>query len=74
MSGNVDPNTLIKKLSKSGKHAELWGAPKANNQTIMQIDNGKGGSQKGQKMKPQPMMMANGPHMPKMMIILLFTH
>ncbi|XP_028075252.1 heavy metal-associated isoprenylated plant protein 32-like [Camellia sinensis] len=49
VSGNVDPNTLIKKLSKSGKHAELWGAPKANNQKNMQIDNGKGGSQKGQK-------------------------
>lgn len=49
VSGNVDPNTLIKKLSKSGKHAELWGAPKANNQKNMQIDSGKGGSQKGQK-------------------------
>ncbi|GMP56582.1 hypothetical protein CsSME_00021010 [Camellia sinensis var. sinensis] len=49
VSGNVDPNTLIKKLSKSGKHAELWGAPKANNQKNMQTDNGKGGSQKGQK-------------------------
>ncbi|ESW26120.1 hypothetical protein PHAVU_003G092500 [Phaseolus vulgaris] len=32
VSGNVDPNLLIKKLAKSGKHAELWGAaPKPNN-------------------------------------------
>ena len=31
VSGNVDPNVLIKKLTKSGKHAKLWGAPKPNN-------------------------------------------
>ncbi|KAG9136139.1 hypothetical protein Leryth_003761 [Lithospermum erythrorhizon] len=31
VSGNVDASTLIKKLTKNGKHAELWGAPKANN-------------------------------------------
>ncbi|XP_010278312.1 PREDICTED: protein qua-1-like [Nelumbo nucifera] len=62
VSGNVDPATLIKKLAKSGKHAELWGAPKApsNNQNHlniqfkhMQIENGKGGkdnkNQKGGK-------------------------
>ncbi|KAA8548589.1 hypothetical protein F0562_000273 [Nyssa sinensis] len=59
VSGNVDPNTLIKKLAKSGKHAELWGAPKASNNhqqnqlnnqfKNMQLDNGKGGSNKGQK-------------------------
>ncbi|KAK1256545.1 hypothetical protein QJS04_geneDACA024814 [Acorus gramineus] len=28
VSGNVDPAILIKKLVKSGKHAELWGSPK----------------------------------------------
>ncbi|KAK2965987.1 hypothetical protein RJ640_002177 [Escallonia rubra] len=59
VAGNVDPATLIKKLVKSGKHAELWGAQKApnhqNNQfKNMQIDFAKGGkdnnkSQKGGK-------------------------
>lgn len=52
VTGNVDPNTLIYKLSKSGKHAELWGAPKGgvsnnllnvNQFKNMQIDFGKGG-------------------------------
>ncbi|KAJ4893000.1 neurogenic protein mastermind [Raphanus sativus] len=54
VSGNVDPSVLIKKLAKSGKHAEIWGAPKGNNNNNqnqsqlanqmkgMQIDNGKG--------------------------------
>ncbi|KAL3505861.1 hypothetical protein ACH5RR_031243 [Cinchona calisaya] len=55
ISGNVDPETLIKKLRKSGKRAELWGAPKANNNQQnqlnnqlknMQIDSGKGGNNK----------------------------
>lgn len=59
VSGNVDPAVLIKKLAKSGKHAELWGAPKGNNNNQnqaanqnknMPIDNGKGGNNnKGQK-------------------------
>ncbi|XWS35040.1 hypothetical protein CRYUN_Cryun21dG0091900 [Craigia yunnanensis] len=53
ISGNVDPAVLIKKLAKSGKHAELWGAPKANNNNQnhlakqfknLQLDNGKGGN------------------------------
>lgn len=60
VSGNVDPGTLIKKLAKSGKHAEIWGAPKPNNNNQqnqlnnqirnMQIDSGKGsgGNNKGQ--------------------------
>ncbi|KAK3417627.1 hypothetical protein EUGRSUZ_H03576 [Eucalyptus grandis] len=49
VSGNVDPAPLIKKLMKSGKHAELWGAQKSNDQLKnMRIDNGKGGN-KGQK-------------------------
>ncbi|KAK6146098.1 hypothetical protein DH2020_019967 [Rehmannia glutinosa] len=58
VSGNVDPSTLIKKLIKNGKHAELWGAPKANNNNQLnnqfknlQIDNGKGGNNKGQAQK-----------------------
>ncbi|KAJ7954951.1 Heavy metal-associated isoprenylated plant protein 33 [Quillaja saponaria] len=59
VSGNVDPAVLIKKLAKSGKHAELWVAPKVNNNNQnhlanqfknMQIDIGKGGANnKGQK-------------------------
>ncbi|KAJ6764162.1 HEAVY METAL TRANSPORT/DETOXIFICATION DOMAIN PROTEIN [Salix koriyanagi] len=63
VSGNVDPAVLIKKLAKSGKHAELWGAPKGNNNgqnqmanqlKNMQIDNGKGGNNnKGQKINNQ---------------------
>ncbi|KAF8392473.1 hypothetical protein HHK36_022815 [Tetracentron sinense] len=57
VSGIVDPNTLIKKLGKAGKYAELWGAQKGSNKNLnnqlknMQIENGKGGkdnkSQKG---------------------------
>nr|XP_016496447.1 PREDICTED: uncharacterized protein DDB_G0290685-like [Nicotiana tabacum] len=60
VTGNVDPNTLVKKLVKSGKHAEIWGGQKGggsnfnmmNNQFMnMQMDNFKGGkdnkSQKG---------------------------
>lgn len=55
VSGNVDAATLMKKLNKAGKHAELWGAPKANNQNQLnnqlknlQLDNGgKGGGKKG---------------------------
>ncbi|KAK9292453.1 hypothetical protein L1049_020425 [Liquidambar formosana] len=52
VSGNVDPAILIRKLVKSGKHAELWGPQKnnfnhLNNQFMnMQIDNGKGGKDK----------------------------
>ena len=62
VSGNVHPSVLIKKLAKSGKHAELWGAQKANNNQNnlpnqfknMQLDNGKGcnnnnNNNKGQK-------------------------
>ncbi|KAJ4722370.1 Heavy metal-associated isoprenylated plant protein [Melia azedarach] len=59
VSGNVDSSVLIKKLAKSGKHAELWGAQKANNNQNnlpiqfknMQLDNGKGNNNnnKGQK-------------------------
>ncbi|PKU77795.1 heavy metal-associated isoprenylated plant protein 32 [Dendrobium catenatum] len=31
VTGNVDPSTLIKKLRKSGKHAEIWAAKKNSN-------------------------------------------
>ncbi|KAG5626196.1 hypothetical protein H5410_011414 [Solanum commersonii] len=52
VTGNVDSATLIKKLVKSGKHAELWGGAQKggsnfsmmNNQFMnMQMDNFKGG-------------------------------
>ncbi|XP_056866660.1 heavy metal-associated isoprenylated plant protein 32 isoform X2 [Raphanus sativus] len=56
VSGSVDPSVLIEKLAKSGKHAEIWSAPKGNsnpNQSLlanhlkgMQIDNGRGGGGK----------------------------
>lgn len=57
VSGNVDPATLIKKLAKSGKYAELWSTPKGGNNNQlnnqfqkMQIDNNKGQKDaKGQK-------------------------
>lgn len=62
VTGNVDPATLVKKLVKSGKHAELWGGQKGPNNLMnnlnmfknMQMDNGKNGkdnknSQKGGK-------------------------
>lgn len=71
VTGNVDPATLIKKLDKAGKHAELWGAQKGgggafnlNNQfKNMQIDNFKGGkdnkSQKGGQQAHQLQQMQN---------------
>lgn len=52
VTGNVEPSTLIKKLVKSGKHAELWGGGQKggsnfnmmNNQFMnMQMDKFKGG-------------------------------
>ncbi|CAK9160109.1 unnamed protein product [Ilex paraguariensis] len=61
VTGNVDPATLIKKLIKSGKHAELWGAQNGSNNLNnqfknMQIQNFKGGKDnKNQKSgKDQP--------------------
>ncbi|CAI9762658.1 unnamed protein product [Fraxinus pennsylvanica] len=73
VSGNVDPTTLIKKLAKIGKHAELWSAPKANNNQQnqlnnqfknLQIGNGKGQSKNpNQKVvNPQPKGGQNPQH------------
>jgi hypothetical protein len=63
VTGVLDPAKLIKKLEKSGKHAELWWPQKGlnhnqnfvNNQfKNMQIQNGKGGKDnKSQKGGPQ---------------------
>ncbi|XWS58226.1 hypothetical protein CRYUN_Cryun08bG0016500 [Craigia yunnanensis] len=40
VTGNVDPATLIKKLEKSGKHAQLWGsAQKGSNNFPNQLTN-----------------------------------
>ncbi|XP_039022335.1 heavy metal-associated isoprenylated plant protein 34-like isoform X2 [Hibiscus syriacus] len=58
VTGNVDPAVLIKKLLKSGKHAQLWGGTQKggsnnlpNQFKNMSMDGGKGGkdnkSQKG---------------------------
>ncbi|KAJ0079155.1 hypothetical protein Patl1_22775 [Pistacia atlantica] len=67
VTGNVDPAILIRKLEKSGKHAELWGPQKGSNnyQNLlnnqfknMHFENGKGGkdnkSQKGGGNNNQP--------------------
>ncbi|GMG99705.1 hypothetical protein Nepgr_001545 [Nepenthes gracilis] len=61
VAGNVDPATLIKKLLKSGKHAELWSTPqKIKNQFNLgyqfkdiQIDNGGKGSNEKNKSQNQ---------------------
>ncbi|CAA0834768.1 Heavy metal transport/detoxification superfamily protein [Striga hermonthica] len=62
VSGNVDSSTLIKKLVKNGKHAEIWGAPKSNNNNQnqlnnqlknLQMDNGKGGNNNNTKGQAQ---------------------
>lgn len=53
VSGNVDPDTLIRKLVKNGKHAELLspklpgGARNNQFQKQLQVDNGAKASQKG---------------------------
>nr|XP_043637823.1 heavy metal-associated isoprenylated plant protein 32-like [Erigeron canadensis] len=56
VSGNVDKQILLKKLSKSGKHAEIWGVSQKQVQMKdlsknMQIDGGKsgGGGDGGEK-------------------------
>ncbi|XP_057498068.1 heavy metal-associated isoprenylated plant protein 32-like [Actinidia eriantha] len=63
VTGNVDPAILIKKLVKSGKHAELWASNNFNNQfhdTKIEFGNGgtkdsksqqKGGPQSHQQMQ-----------------------
>ncbi|GLT90348.1 hypothetical protein SLE2022_082860 [Rubroshorea leprosula] len=75
--GDVDPGVLIRKLEKSGKHAQLWGAPKGF-QNNLGNQFGKGGndnkSQKGgnnqqngghkfapQQMKGFPMELSKAP-------------
>ncbi|KAL5776496.1 hypothetical protein ACOSP7_009422 [Xanthoceras sorbifolium] len=52
VTGNVDPAILIRKLEKSGKHAELWGPQKGsiNNQfKNLSFDNGNKAANKSQK-------------------------
>ncbi|KAJ4973320.1 hypothetical protein NE237_006494 [Protea cynaroides] len=55
VSGTVDPATLIKKLVRSGKHAELWSAKSNHNQKQQQThcfkDNKNGQDQKQGLMK-----------------------
>ncbi|XP_043695362.1 heavy metal-associated isoprenylated plant protein 37-like isoform X2 [Telopea speciosissima] len=56
VSGSVDPATLIKKLMRSGKHAELWSAKSNHNQKQQQQahcikDNKNGQNQKQGLMK-----------------------
>ncbi|GAA0173853.1 hypothetical protein LIER_27374 [Lithospermum erythrorhizon] len=77
VSGNVDGETLVRKLEKSGKHAELWGAQKnssiMNNQfKNMQIDDLKGQkdnkSQKGSGKDHQQKGGQQPSHQPMMMM------
>ncbi|KAL3641938.1 hypothetical protein CASFOL_012753 [Castilleja foliolosa] len=59
VSGNIDPSALVNKLIKNGKHAEIWGAQKNNNNPNqlnnqfknLQLDHGKGSNNKGQPQK-----------------------
>ncbi|XP_073053701.1 uncharacterized protein [Primulina eburnea] len=67
VSGDVDPSILIKKLTKNGKHAELWGASNVSNNTQSQLNdqqkalqieqakcaNNKGQNQKGGNSQPK---------------------
>lgn len=53
VSGNIDANTLIKKLIKNGKHAELWGAKPNNNNNQNHGKGGGGGSGGGNNNKGQ---------------------
>ncbi|KAJ6816738.1 putative glycine-rich cell wall structural protein 1.0 [Iris pallida] len=46
VTGNVEPETLIKKLVKTGKHAELWPEPKPSNPDSSINNNGGGGGGK----------------------------
>jgi hypothetical protein len=47
--GNVDPNSLVRKLNKMGKHAELW--PEALNQNPPSSGGGGGGGKKNKNKK-----------------------
>ncbi|KAG6431109.1 hypothetical protein SASPL_109184 [Salvia splendens] len=54
VSGNVDAGTLIKKLSKKGKHAEIWGSPKPNNNNNNNASPSKNANPKDANNKVQP--------------------
>ncbi|XP_073277666.1 heavy metal-associated isoprenylated plant protein 32-like [Primulina huaijiensis] len=70
VSGDVDPDILIKKLTKNGKHAELWGASNANNNLqnqlndqlkALQIEQAKCRNTKGQNQKGGNNQLKGGP-------------
>ncbi|KAJ4867098.1 Heavy metal transport/detoxification superfamily protein [Raphanus sativus] len=48
VTGNVDPTLLVKKLSKSGKHAEIIGGGGGGGGKGMPNLNGKGGKESNQ--------------------------
>lgn len=61
VSGSVDPATLIKKLVKSGKHAELW-SQKGNqnqNQKPKNNNNNNSNNNKGQQQQQQQQQKQN---------------
>ncbi|KAG6501985.1 heavy metal-associated isoprenylated plant protein 33-like [Zingiber officinale] len=60
VSGNVDPATLIKKLAKAGKHAELLGGGNGNNKEGQKAPPQNGKGQPKENGKPQKGGGGNG--------------
>ncbi|KAG1326227.1 heavy metal-associated isoprenylated plant protein 36 [Cocos nucifera] len=61
VTGNVEAETLIKKLLKTGKHAELWPEKKPNNTGDSNNNNGGGGGGKKNKNKNKASGSPNEP-------------
>ncbi|ONK81455.1 uncharacterized protein A4U43_C01F29270 [Asparagus officinalis] len=59
VSGTVDSSTLIKKLNKSGKHAELLSSQKSSNQAQQKPKPNQNQKQQQQQQKPQKPPQAN---------------
>ena len=51
VSGLMDPDTVIKKLNKAGKPAQLWGAKPGVVSQVQKLHLGGGGGGKGQQPK-----------------------
>ncbi|XP_062025169.1 heavy metal-associated isoprenylated plant protein 36-like [Rosa rugosa] len=51
VTGNVGAETLLKKLLKSGKHAELWPEPKKGKKSKKKKDNGEADGENGDEAK-----------------------
>ncbi|KAF3324673.1 Copper transport protein ATX1 [Carex littledalei] len=57
--GNVDPNSLVRKLNKTGKHAELWPEPIFQNPLSGGSGGSGGGGRKKSKNKKKTNMSSN---------------